>query len=200
MASLGHDSLMPERGGRRNGSSGLVVRECTGLALASVIARRGATARASETALAAFGVALPSTPCVALGRGISFVWTGPGNWLAEADNAPGGIEELLRVFDGIAAVCEQTDSRVIVEIHGPRVRDVLAKGLPIDLHPSVFRVGDVAVTAVHHVGVHVRQVAASPVYRLSVVRSYFGSFWHWLRTSAAEFGYEVLTQAGPPED
>ena len=79
----------------------------------------------------------------------------------------------------------------MLELSGPRVRDVLAKGVPLDLHPVRFRDGDVALTAVAHVAVHLRQVSDAPAYRLSVPRSYFGAFWHWLASSAAEFGCEV---------
>jgi sarcosine oxidase subunit gamma len=69
---------------------------------------------------------------------------------------------------------------------------VLAKGLALDLHPRSFGMGDAALTSVSHLGVQLWQVADAPVYRLLVVRSYFGSFWRWLAASAAEYGGEVL--------
>jgi sarcosine oxidase subunit gamma len=69
---------------------------------------------------------------------------------------------------------------------------VLAKGLPIDLDPARFGAGDVALTAVAHVGLHVRQTSDAPSYRLGVARSYAQSLWHWLAASAAEFGCEVV--------
>ncbi len=79
----------------------------------------------------------------------------------------------------------------MLELAGPRVRDTLAKGIELDLHPHSFRLGDAAVTTASHIGVHLWQVADDPVYRLLVVRTYFGSFWNWLSASAAAYGCEV---------
>lgn len=188
--------LDPGRTGRADGPPGLVVRECAYRRSASLIARRGAADRAAEAALAAFGVRLPTTPRAASGGGATFIWTGPAQWLVEMADGPEEIEaRLAAAFGSLVSVCEQSDSRVVVEVAGPQVRAVLAKGLPIDLHPDRFRTGDVAITAVGHVGVHLRQTAEAPIYRLAVVRSYFGSFWHWLASSAAEFGCEVVVAA-----
>ena len=89
---------------------------------------------------------------------------------------------------GLAAVCEQSDGRVVIEIGGPRSRAVLAKGLPIDLHPRAFAPGDVALTAASHIAVQLWQVDAAPTYRLAVPRSLAASFRCWLGESAAEFG------------
>jgi methylglutamate dehydrogenase subunit D len=185
--------LMRGRTGKCGGPPGLIVRECSGERSASLIARRGATRRLSEATLATFGVPLPMTPRAMPGRGVTFLWAGPAQWLAEAAASEQELEELLRAaFGELASVCEQSDSRIVIEVAGPRVRDVLAKGLPIDLHPERFGTGDVALTVVAHVGVQLRQIAAAPSYRLAVARSYFGSFWHWLASSAAEFGCEVV--------
>jgi sarcosine oxidase subunit gamma len=177
------------------------VREVHGLRTASLVARRGAAQRLAEQCLATYGVALPSTPRAVEGRGATFIWAGPAQWLVELPPGPDEIEPLLTAaFGALASVSEQSDSRVLLEVSGPRVRDVLAKGLPIDLHPAAFRSGDVALTAVAHVGVQLRQVSDAPGYRLAVVRSYFGSFWHWLGSSAAEYGCEVLAppHGSPP--
>lgn len=193
MADASTFALAPGRTGRAGGTAGLLVRECTGLALASLIARRGQARQAAEAARSAFGVPLPLLARVTGNERISFVWAGPGQWFVEAVDTGEDIEAFLApAFGSLAAISDQSDSRVIVELAGAAVRDVLAKGLPIDLHPRAFGVGDVALTAVHHVGLSLRQVSDEPRYRLSVVRSYFGSFWHWLEASAAEFGCEVL--------
>jgi sarcosine oxidase subunit gamma len=96
------------------------------------------------------------------------------------------------VFGTHASVFDQSGSRVLLELRGPRARDVLAKGVSIDLHPRAFRTGDVAVTTASHLAVHLWQVADEPVYRLLVVRTYFNSLWRWLAASAAEYGCEVL--------
>jgi sarcosine oxidase subunit gamma len=189
--------LAPGRTGKPGGPAGLIVRESTGERSASLIARRGQAGRLAAAALAAFDAPLPVTPRAVVGRGVTFLWAGPAQWLVETAAAEQQIEEFLgAAFGGLASICEQSDGRIVLEVAGPRVRDVLAKGLPIDLHPESFRNGDVALTVVAHVGVHLRQTSDAPSYRLAVVRSYFGSFWHWLAASAAEFGCEVVAPAG----
>ncbi len=184
--------LSPGRTGNAAGAPGLVVREYVGLRTASVIARRGQAQALLAAAVAAFGVAPPTVPRAISGRGATFVWAGPQQWLVEAPDGVADIEAWLAPSLGLlASVSDQSDSRVVIDVSGPRVRDVLAKGVPIDLHPSCFGTGDVAMTVVGHIGVQIRQVSDAPSYRLAVVHSYFASFWHWLESSAAEFGCEV---------
>jgi methylglutamate dehydrogenase subunit D len=182
----------PGRLGRTQSPPGLTVRELTGFGAASVLARRNQARAAAQTAQQAFGTTLPSTPAVTAGSDLTFVWSGPGQWLAlaPADNAP--LEaRLVTAFGAQASVFDQGGSRNLLELSGPRVRDVLAKGMSIDLHPRAFKTGDAAVTTASHLAVHLWQVADDPVYRLLVVRTYFDSLWRWLALSAAEYGCEV---------
>jgi sarcosine oxidase subunit gamma len=168
------------------------IRELTGLLLASVTACRGRSEVASAAIESAFGTPLPLKPRIATGRDIAFAWSGPGQWLAIAAHAavPGGdIEALLAPhLVGLAAVCEQSDGRLVVELAGPRAREVLAKGIPIDLHPRAFAPGDVALSVASHIAVQLWQVDDTPTYRLAVPRSFADSFRRWLGESAAEFG------------
>jgi sarcosine oxidase subunit gamma len=187
-----HCEFRPGRSGRKDGAPGVVVREITHFSLASVVARKGQALAASAAAQTAFGTALPPKPACVTGHDLAFVWSGPGHWLALGPELPAGIE--ARVGAGLgerASVFDQGGSRVLLEIAGPRVRDTLAKGIELDLHPHAFRPGDAAVTTASHIGVHLWQVAEDPVYRLLVVRTYFGSLWRWLSTSAAACGCEV---------
>lgn len=169
------------------------IRDIDGLRLATLVARRGQAAAASAAAERVFGVALPATPRIVAGRGIAFAWSGAGQWLAVVEPAanpdPDDIEALLApVFDGVASVCEQSDARVVVDVAGPRAREVLAKGIPLDLHPRVFAPGDVALGVASHIAVQLWQVDELPTFRLLVPRGYAGSFRRWLGESAAEFG------------
>jgi sarcosine oxidase subunit gamma len=185
--------LAPGRSGRQAGVPGLIVRECVGLSLASLVARRGMAVPLARAASASFGVELPTTPRAAVGGDLTFVWAGPGNWLVEKAAPCDEIETLLAApFAGLASLCDQSDSRIMLDLAGPRVSAVLAKGVPIDLDPARFRGGDVALTAAGHIGIQLRRDLTAPSFRLAVARSYFGSLWHWLAASAAEFGCEVV--------
>ena len=169
------------------------IRDVEGLWLATLIARRGQQAAAAASVEQAFGVELPAKPRIVAGRGMAFAWSGPGQWLAVADALPEGddIESCLRRCVGAtASVCEQTDARIVVDVSGPRARDVLAKGIPFDLHPRAFATGDVAMSVASHIAVQLWQVDDSPRFRLLVPRGYAASFRRWLGESAAEFGCE----------
>jgi len=191
-----HYDYGPGRCGRRDGAPGLVLQEFTQFALASVIARRNQAERAAEAAQLACGIAPPATPTINTSRDLAFLWSGPGHWLALEPPGPEPVEARFgAMFGSLASVFDQSGSRVLLELRGPRVRDVLAKGVSIDLHPRAFKTGDVAVTTASHLAVHLWQVADEPVYRLLIVRTYFDSLWRWLAVSAAEYGCEVLAPA-----
>jgi methylglutamate dehydrogenase subunit D len=174
----------------------LAVCERTDLALASVIARRGA-----ERALAArvgdtFALALPTTPHRSQSGTIAFIWAGPGHWLATAEGEAGHrFESRLRTaLAGLASVSDQSDGRAVLHIAGPCARHTLAKGLPVDLDPSVMQPGGALVSAIAHIGVHLWQLDPLPTYECAVSRSYAQSFWHWLEASAAEYGLTVAPE------
>jgi len=187
---------IPGRYGRRAGTPGLWIEERADIALASVIARggkRNALVSAVETT---YGVTLPAGPRRATRGAVTFSGTGPDQWIASAE-APeaANFAPRLRARIGLfAAVSDQSDARLVLRLSGPRVRDVLAKGVPVDLHPKVFKTGDVATTLVAYIGAQVDMLDDAPVYQLTVPRSMAGSFWSWLTASAAEFGYEVTAK------
>jgi sarcosine oxidase subunit gamma len=180
----------PGRYGKTDGRPGVLVRERRIGLLASVIARRGAA-----PAAAAAIERLPD------GEALSVLGVGPGHWWIESASSARSADDLQSMFEGSASVFDLTDSRVVLELGGPRIRDALAKMLPTDLHPSVFRTGDVAVTIASHIGVTLwrtadartadARTADAPQYRLAVARSYAASFWRGFVASAAEYGCEA---------
>lgn len=199
MADTQPAALAPGRHGRSVGEPGVVIRELTDFSLASVLARRGRSAEAAAAAEQAFGVRLPDGPRLATGYGMSFIGTGPGQWLALSPGCDEGVETLLGgALGDSVSVFDQSDSRVMLELRGPRVRDVLAKGVTLDLHPRAFATGQAAVTTVAHLAVHLWQAGDEPLYRLLGVRTYFESLWHWLAAASAEYGAQVLAPARYP--
>ena len=186
--------LKPGRHGRGDGPAGIMLAELQGVAIASVIARKGKVGEASAAAERTFGVALPRTPRRVEGKGIEFIWAGPEQWLALARGglAAGELEtRLAAAFAGLASVAEQSDGRCLLRISGARARDALAKGLPIDLHPRVVRPGDTALTVAALIGVQIWQLDETPSYEIAVFRGFARSFWHFLTEAAAEYGCEI---------
>jgi methylglutamate dehydrogenase subunit D len=182
------------RHGRRTGGPGVMVSEVRGGGLATVTARKGRREALLDAARAAFGVELPSLPRCVTARDIAFIWSGPDQWLAYWNPAPArGMEAALaEPLTAFAAIVDQSHGRTLLRVTGPRVRDALAKGLAIDLHPREFKTGYAAVTAVAHIGVHFWQTDDRPIYALAVPRGLALSFWHWLEASSAEYGLELV--------
>jgi methylglutamate dehydrogenase subunit D len=192
----------PGRYGRSDGAAGLVVQERTGMAIALVTVRSGEHGALAGVVQARHGIALPAIGKRIAGAGLTLAGTGPGQWLAEMSVVPlEGIEHALRSALGEhATIVEQSHARIVLRLTGPRVRDVLAAGVPLDLHPRAFAPGDFAQTIAAHIGVQLWQLTADPIYELAVPRSLMGSFWGWLEHAAFRHGLEVRQplQSGPP--
>jgi sarcosine oxidase subunit gamma len=185
--------LVPGRHGRASGSAGVVVRELPDCGLATLTAKRGRSAELSERILARFALVLPTSPHRMESREWAFVWTGPDQWLACAAPTPaGGMETALAdVATGVAAVVDQSHARILLHLSGSRVRDALAKGLPLDLHPRAFPPGHAASTLCAHVAVTLWRTDDDDAFVVSVARGFALSFWEWLEASSAEYGLEV---------
>jgi methylglutamate dehydrogenase subunit D len=189
--------LATNRHRARPGQAGVTLALRSGAALAAVNVRRNQADALAGRVREVFGLQLAHIPRCVIAGPIAFVWAGPGQWLAIGDSEDGTtFERRLRATLGnLASVNDQSDGRTIFRIGGKRVRDALAKGVPIDLHPSVFGAGDAAVTTVAHIGAHFWQVDETPTYEFIVPRSFSAAFCHWLLASAAEFGV-VVVQGG----
>ncbi|RFC63662.1 sarcosine oxidase subunit gamma [Fulvimarina endophytica] len=176
--------------------AGVRVRERSTLALATVMVRKGRRADLANRFSDAFGCALPDAGRRTEGNDLAFVSTGPGAWLACREH--GGYEfseSLAETLSGLASVTDQSDAFAVLSLSGPRVKAVLAKGVFLDLGDAAFPEGHAAATQCGHVGVTLwrrpADEAGDPVYEVAMFRSYAESFWHWLSTSAAEYGLTV---------
>ena len=186
--------LVPGHYGAERDVAGVIIREQSGLALASVTARKGKVTDLFMRVKERYGFELPTTPhCSTDGR-IQFIWAGPGRWLVAATNeVPSTFERDLRdTFAGLASVSNQSDGRIIIRVSGSKARDALAKSVPLDLDPRAFGPGDTAMTVAAHINVHFWQSDGVPSYDFAVFRSLAASFCERLLDAAAEFGVEVL--------
>jgi len=180
----------PGRSGAGSGDPGVIVTPRHDLSLAFVIGAEGDRTLADQV-VSRFGIELPQTPRAAAEDLVDFIWAGPSQWLGVSIR-PDMPAELAEQLKGMAAVTDQTDARAVLRLHGARVRDALAKGCPVDLHPRAFRRGDTIITAIGGIGVQLWWADVDDAVHLAVSRSMAGSFWSWLLPSALEFGVEVL--------
>jgi sarcosine oxidase subunit gamma len=169
-----------------------------GFGLATVIAGPDGTAALSRIFEARLGLALPSAPRIVRASAHDAIWAGPDQWLLRGASRD-GFAGLLDELSAHTTVSDQSDARAVLRLAGPRVRDVLAKGVMLDLHPAAFAVGDAALTNVAYVGVHLwrlEDTPEGPVFEIAVPRSMAGSFWSWFVASASEFGCRVASGRG----
>lgn len=123
------------------------------------------------------------------------LWLGPNEWLIVG---PGGPEReltagLRTVFVGLhAAVIDVSESRATIILRGPRARDLLQKGMPIDLHPREFQPGHCAQTHIAGANVIVRQTDEQPTYEVIVLNSFAEHLWLWLESASREYRTVVL--------
>jgi sarcosine oxidase subunit gamma len=179
------------RYGRQGAPPGVVVSEIREPGLAMVTARKGCHRDLRGAVQSGFGVELPDAPRCVVGRNIAFVWSGSDRWLALQDPAPKeGMEARLAPLAGLASLVDQSHGRTLLALTGARVRDALAKGVPVDLHPRAFKPGDAAATLVAHIPVLLWQADDRPSYEFAVARSLAQSFWQWLAAAAGEYGLQ----------
>jgi sarcosine oxidase subunit gamma len=118
-------------------------------------------------------------------------------WLAVEDSGFASqrfAASLRDAIDDLATVSDQIGSYAVLRLTGPRVRDALAKFIPLDLHARVFDPGSAASTIASHIPVTLWRLADAsdglPIFELAAPRSYAGSFWHVVMESAAQFGLD----------
>lgn len=184
---------VPGRYGRADGEVGSLIAERPSLTLKQVCARRGKTAKMLESVSGALELKIEDAPRRVALDGLAAMGTAPGQWLAVAEGPTGAdlLTRMERAVDGLATVVDQSDAKAIFRLWGVRVRDVLAKGCPLDLHERAFRPNDTAVTQIALIPCQLWQLDEEPTFELGVPISYARSFWSWLTASAAEHGYEV---------
>jgi len=117
------------------------------------------------------------------------LWLGPDEFLVVA--APDlqiPIEEVLRGALGTfrGSVVDTSAQRTTVVLEGPHVRDVLAHGCSVDLHPSSAPVGTCVQTLLARTGIILQVTGADTVTLL--VRSSFAEYLAaWLSDACAEY-------------
>jgi sarcosine oxidase subunit gamma len=152
----------------------------------------------------ALGVGLPvEANTVASAGDLSVLWLGPDEWwVVTPDDGPAMAGKLRAALtEQRCAVTDVSESRTCIHVRGPRARDLLAKGCPLDLHPRVFSAGHCAQSLCAKATVTLHQVADGdnggedePAYDLYVLNSFAEYLWLWLEDAAQEYGLRVTAE------
>lgn len=164
---------------------GVDLAERRGLAVVSIAIPRGGDSKLKTAMKSAYGVEFPT----------------PGSSVTSKDGKTKflgmNLEQAFAVFDhpdadaativgkklkGRAYVTLQSDNWVGVLISGTRSRDALERICPLDLHPDVFGIDQVARTVMEHLGVIILREDKDSFLMLSASSS-AKSFLHAIETS-----------------
>jgi len=147
----------------------------------------------------ALGLTLPEMGTAAVAADGTVAYRlGPDEWWVAPAGPATETEARLRAALGEthAAVTEIGEGWVRIEVAGPRARDLLAKGCPLDFHPRSFAAGAVKQSLMSKADCVYRLVAdedgGGPHFELTVRRSFADYAWRWLADAAGEYGLSVL--------
>jgi sarcosine oxidase subunit gamma len=143
----------------------------------------------------ATGVTLPPRAnTVSTGGGRRILWLGPNEWWVTGPDGEADVlvETLRENFVGQhATACDVSESRAIIAIKGPKARDVLMRGVSLDLHPREFKVGQCAQTGLSRANVLLHLTDDTPTFEIYVLKSFSDYLWRWLEKVAQDFDLAI---------
>ncbi len=141
---------------------------------------------------ASVGVPLPAEPNTYARDGDMLVmWLGPDEWLVIAPPDTDDLEHRLRAeLPPGGAVIDVSAQRTTLRLSGAAVRDVLARGCALDLHPREFT-GRCAQTMVARTQAILVEEAGE--FGVLVRSSFAGYLGEWLLDAAAEYKAAAVT-------
>ncbi|MDZ7713418.1 MAG: sarcosine oxidase subunit gamma family protein [Rhodovibrio sp.] len=170
---------------------GVVFRDRRDLSLVTIQVRPDKQAGARQ-ALETAGFALPDVGQAAHSGDVAVIWSALDRWIAVAPRAPGALhDQLAQAFGGDprghgVALVDQSSGLFALEIGGPKLDALLAKGTPVDLH--ALTTDRTAATGIDHQPVTLWRTEADRVLLL-VGRSFAQDTLEFLQEMALEFGY-----------
>jgi len=185
---LSHPALPVGKGASR---AGVVLTDRRGLAIAQVFAKKGKTAAVAKK------LGISAKPRVAtVHEDYTALPLSPGQWMLFANKgADGSFKQLLDAqIAKTGYVSEQSHSRAVIRISGPRALDVMAKECRLDLHSSVVSAGFCAQTTLAGMGVLMHKIDETPTFDLVIFSGFADSFWHWICEASAEYDVDVFSE------
>lgn len=189
-SALAHLGLVARAASSSQAGAGIIMSE---VAHRTIINIRGT---ASDPAFAsavqtATGLALPSAANTVSTAGLwQILWLGPNEWwITGPDGEAESLVEALRAnFAGqYATACDVSESRAIIALKGQKARDILMRGVSLDLHPRAFHVGQCAQTGLSRANVLLHLIDDAPTFEIYVLKSFSDYLWRWLETVGRDF-------------
>ena len=140
------------------------------------------------------GQSLPTTPNTLSEGEHHIYWLGPDEWLILTDLPQLRllVEKLRQAADGKhVALNDVSGGQIVLRLDGTGVRDLLAKGCTLDLHPRVFTAGMCAQSGLAKANVLIGLAGQAESFDIVVRRSFSDYLLRWLLQGADEFGVTI---------
>ncbi|MGH8434199.1 MAG: sarcosine oxidase subunit gamma [Pseudomonas sp.] len=141
----------------------------------------------------ATGLELPGALGLVSQGDTSLQWMGPDEWLLIV---PSGQELAAeqRLREALAEqhhqVVNVSGGQTILELSGPKVRELLMKSTSYDVHPRNFPVGKAVGTVFAKSQLVIRHTGEE-TWELLVRRSFSDYYWLWLQDASQEYGLAI---------
>jgi sarcosine oxidase subunit gamma len=130
------------------------------------------------------GKAVVAGPRMMLRTGPEQIWIVNG----EVENLASSLDADIDGATGALTFLSHSRSRIFIE--GEAAREILAKGIAVDLDPSALAVNDFALTGLHHTPVLLLR-SGTERYEIWAMRTFALTIWEWLADAAWPAGYDV---------
>ena len=140
------------------------------------------------------GQSLPTTPNTLSEGEHRIYWLGPDEWLILTDLSQAALlmEKLRKSVTGkYVALNDVSGGQIVLRLDGTGVRDLLAKGCTLDIHPRVFTAGMCAQSGLAKANVLIGLAGQSESFDIVVRRSFSDYLLRWLLHGADEFGVTI---------
>lgn len=140
--------------------------------ITSLVPFDGGEAALSEALQAAHGLSFPAPGRATSGAAARCVWTGRGQAMLMGPTPDAGLAKH-------AALTDQSDAWALFRLEGEDMAAVLARLVPVDLHPAIFATGHTARTLLGHMSCSLTRVGETGC-DIMVMRSMAQSALHEL--------------------
>ncbi len=137
------------------------------------------------------GLSFPSSLESTSNLNTRILWIGPNNWLVFSSILDMIKSEKDQFNEMDFAITDISHSRVIIELEGNLVNEVLKKGCPLDINS--LKNGDCVNSVYNGLTITIDIISDNPKkVRISGLRSFGESLHHSITDACLEFGYKAI--------